>query len=69
MDGSYTYGDTIYVKQTTKRDKRSTNEEGGSIDQYSAFLNMTDDELLKALASAPLSVPSRVTFGVIGGTL
>ena len=67
----YRYGDTIYVREKLEsRDKRDDGKEsGGSIDQYSAFLQMTDTELLEALASAPLTVTSRGTFEVIGNKL
>lgn len=62
---NYKEGDTIYLIKDQKT--RQDNGEGSnSIDQYSAFLQMTDDKLIEALKSAPLSVTSRGTFQVIG---
>ena len=67
---NYKEGDTIYlIKNQQTRQDDGEGESGGSIDQYSAFLQMTDAELKKALESAPLSVTSRGTFEVIGGRL
>lgn len=65
---NYKEGDTIYLIKDQKT--RQDNGEGSnSIDQYSAFLQMTDTELMKALESAPLNVTSRGTFQVIGDKL
>ncbi len=66
---NYKEGDTIYLikNQKTRQDDGEVSDD--NIDQYSAFLKMTDDELLKALASAPLSITSRGTFEVIGNKL
>ena len=67
---NYKEGDTIYlIKDQTTRQDDGKGEDGGSIDQYAAFLQMTDAELMKALESAPLSVTSRGTFEVIGDKL
>ena len=65
---NYKEGDTIYLIKDQKT--RQDNGEGSnSVDQYSAFLQMTDTELMEALKSAPLSVTSRGTFQVIGDKL
>lgn len=65
---NYKEGDTIYLIKDQKT--RQDNGEGSnSIDQYSAFLQMTDTELMKALESAPLNVTSRGIFQVIGDKL
>jgi len=65
MDGNYRYGDTIYVKQTTKRDKRKEEENGGgNIDTYAAFLKLSNADLIKELKTVGLSVANRGRFGV-----
>ena len=59
MDGSYRYGDTIYVKQTTERTRREEEGSGGSIDQMQAFLDMTNTGIIESLGVAPLTIPGR----------
>jgi len=66
---NYKEGDTIYLIKDQKTRQDDGEGDGGSVDQYSAFLQMTDDKLIEALKSAPLSVTSRGTFQVIGNKI
>jgi len=69
---NYREGDTIYLikNQTTRQDDGQGGSGGsGSIDQYSAFLKLTDEEIKKELGLVGLTVANRGRFIVVNGNI
>ena len=62
MDGNYRYGDTIYVKQTTKRDKRTDEDNTQVIGLYKLLQDKGRDDVKKQLVNVPITIKDRGKF-------